>query len=202
MNEFLKILESAISDVGVWRWWNADVPNVFQIEFSGVQLWIPPTAQDKPPSGLLSLAFIKPCSVVFLDFTGTMPEHWMEDFHHDKLKPFGIVHDQFQFNNPEFMHQLRHDTKSATVFWGNEANEVHDTEILLSFTAGAVGLIIIAEEMTIATLHGKVSAQELTEMSRKWWAYWKEYWKAKETQSPFPQDYACEVTIPIKGSLD
>jgi hypothetical protein len=39
-------------------------------------------------------------------------------------------------------------------------------------------------------------------MSAKWWAYWKEYWKLRRTDKPLARDYACEVTIPIKGDID
>ena len=48
--EHISILESAISDVGHWTWWTQHFPESFQMEFGGVLLWNPPTAEGKPPS--------------------------------------------------------------------------------------------------------------------------------------------------------
>lgn len=38
MNAHLSILESAITDVGYWRWWTSDLPNSIQLEFGGAQI--------------------------------------------------------------------------------------------------------------------------------------------------------------------
>jgi hypothetical protein len=38
MNEYLSMLEHAISDMGCWRWWTAEVAGSFQVEFVGTQI--------------------------------------------------------------------------------------------------------------------------------------------------------------------
>jgi hypothetical protein len=60
VDEHLKILESAISDVGCWTWWTTNLPEAFQVEFSGVQLWNPPNGEGKAPSGQIALRFRMP----------------------------------------------------------------------------------------------------------------------------------------------
>ena len=43
---------------------------------------------------------------------------------------------------------------------------------------------------------GALTGEELETANEKWWAYWREYWKRRESSSPLPRDYGCEVTIP------
>jgi hypothetical protein len=64
----------------------------------------------------------------------------------------------------------------------------------LAFWAGDVGLIIIAEDMTIHNIYGEIKIQEIGTLVSEWWDYWKEYWNVKDTQKALPKDYACEVT--------
>lgn len=78
MNEHLPALESAISDVGHWTWWTASLPDMFQVEFGGTQLWSPPLGEGKPPSGQIVLRFRKPRLVYFLTLSDSISEDWPE----------------------------------------------------------------------------------------------------------------------------
>lgn len=53
--------------------------------------------------------------------------------------------------------------------------------------------------MEIITIQGDLPLEKIPDLNNKWWEYWKEYWKNKNTSKPFPKDYACEVTFPIKS---
>jgi len=41
-----------------------------------------------------------------------------------------------------------------------------------------------------------LTGEELETANEKWWAYWQEYWKRRESSSPLPRDYGCQGTIP------
>ena len=32
---------------------------------------------------------------------------------------------------------------------------------------------------------------------KKWWDYWKTYWKLRRTKDAYPEDYVCEISIPV-----
>ena len=51
--------------------------------------------------------------------------------------------------------------------------------------------------MEIVGKKGKYSEEEIEPLSRKWWEYWKDYWLLRGTPDALPEDYACEVTIPV-----
>jgi hypothetical protein len=69
---------------------------------------------------------------------------------------------------------------------------------LLAFWAGNVGLIVGAAEMSVVNQQGVVPLDQIEGKYHQWWQYWKAYWQAKRTGVPLPEDYACEVTFPIK----
>jgi hypothetical protein len=52
MREAFEILEDAITECGYWRWWMANLPASFQVEFGGVQLFQPPPEVSRSPSGI------------------------------------------------------------------------------------------------------------------------------------------------------
>jgi hypothetical protein len=101
------ILANAIADVGFWRWWEQVFPNVFQLEFGGVQLWSPAPAEDRPPNGQYALRFPKPLSVSFLTAAeAKVPEDWAEQLHADKLRPFNVGHDSFTLRDADAARHL------------------------------------------------------------------------------------------------
>ncbi len=63
----LDILDEAISDVGYWRRWLAELPEWVQLEFGGVQLAAVGTDIDLPrPIQTLVLRFFRPSCVAFM----------------------------------------------------------------------------------------------------------------------------------------
>ena len=95
MNNWLDTLTAAISDVGYWQWWAENLPKYFQVEFSGTQLWSPPRAVDKPPSGQIALRFINPTCVSLLTKEPVYEVHpdWPKLLQEDEIEPFSITSD-------------------------------------------------------------------------------------------------------------
>ena len=92
----------------------------------------------------------------------------------------------------------------TTLFFGKPADDKNndDSKYKFSFAADPVGLIVVSNEMELLTQKGTIGIDEVEVLNEKWWGYWKEYWKRRDTENPMPRDYTCEVTIPTKGSLD
>ena len=54
----------------------------------------------------------------------------------------------------------------------------------------------ILDQDKTSVLVRALTGEELETANEKWWAYWQEYWKRRESSSPLPRDYGCDVTIP------
>jgi hypothetical protein len=177
---------------------------VFQVEFGGVQLWCPPTAEGEPPSGVVALRFAEPVSVVFLALSKGLPDDWIQQLHDDALEPFDISEDRFAFNSDELPSGLLQEAIKVTQFHGAAVGTecFREAGFRLCFAAGGAGLIVAGNAMDLWTGQGLVPIEQVEEMSARWWAYWKEYWRLRRTGKPLPRDYACEVTIPIEGDTN
>jgi hypothetical protein len=199
VNEHLPALESAISDVGAWTWWTANLPAAFQAEFGGTQLWSPPRGEGEPPSGQIALLFLKPRLVYFLTLAGGVPEDWPDRLQRDELKPFGVDHEAFTLTGPELCGQLLAKAASVRALVGEPGNTPLPAagEAFLAFAAGPVGMVVAAESLGVFNHRGELGEQAVLESNRQWWAYLHEYWRRKDTPDPLPRDYACEVTLPL-----
>ncbi len=198
----LQILESAISDVGYWSWWVAHVPSTFQIEFGSVQLWVPPTQEGLPPSGQLALRFYEPSCVIFLrrenQTQQSLADNWYEQLQADNLAAFGICYDAFTLSSRERAKEILNEAESRSIYHGSlDSLDDISSGCCCAFWAGPVGLYISAESMAVYSHHGEVAFKDLEQMSVRWWNYWSEYWAQKDTDNPMPEDFACEVTIPL-----
>jgi hypothetical protein len=193
MREQLDILADAISDVGRWRWWVAELPQLFQLEFSGTQLWTPPLKEGAPPCGQLALRFIEPVAVCFLSFA-EMPDDWPAQMHADQLEPFNVDDDAFRFDDAALAAELLAAGKKQTLHGDPAALAPH----CLAFRAGAVGCVVSAREIRLVSHQGELPLDEVHDRSTRWWSYWREYWARRGGDQPLPEDYACEVTIPVK----
>jgi hypothetical protein len=197
--EVNKVIESAISDVGYWRWWTDALPKLFQLEFGGVQFYIPPQQPEAVPSTVFSLRFENPTSIAFLDRTGTLPSNWPSLFQQGQIKAPKIEHDRFFISRKSEINQLILEAKNVQIIQGADprSKDFVPGKIQLAFWAGDLGFAISAEKFVPVDWRGDIALENITKMSEEWWDYWKKYWASKNTTSPFPQDYACEVTIPM-----
>ncbi|HWI64223.1 MAG TPA: hypothetical protein VNT75_20485 [Symbiobacteriaceae bacterium] len=201
MTDAYRILEDAISDVGHWRWWAEALPGLFQVEFGGVQLWTAPASPDRPPTGVVALRFVDPSLVVFLteNQAHDVELNWPQQLHDDQLEPISISHDRFTLTSESAIAAMVKDCALDFRVGNLQELEAGQAEVRLGFRAGPVGMVIRAKALVVLSSAGELSPDKIVEASTAWWAYWKEYWQRRDTENPLPKDYACEVTIPLKG---
>lgn len=201
-NEQLDILADAISDIGYWSWWTEQLPDIFQIEFGGIQLYFPPTSPDRPPQSRIALQFKYPTSVSFISRNaGTDDFNWIKDLHEDKMEPPTCSHGEFTFGNfDQIISLFNQKTAFKTVHGSKPTKENALVEhIALVFWCGDMGFAIIAKELKLLNHTGEIALGDIADLNKKWWEYWRLYWDKRDTDESLPKDYACEVTIPLKS---
>lgn len=198
--EELELLAGAIRDVGCWNWWGERLPRAVQVEFIGTLLLLGEGGPGQPPDSRLALSFAGPVSVAFLSGAGA-EEGWPGLLREDRLGPLTCDHDRFTFTDGEQMAAwVASAARVETVFGEPPLSPAFlEAPAKLVFWAGDKGFAVAAERMTAVTRSGTITGPELGEAHRKWWDYWREYWRRRGTGDPLPRDYACEVTIPIRG---
>ncbi len=198
----LDILQTAISDVGHWQWWDSQFPDIFQVEFTAVQLWNPPIAEGQHPSNQIALRYKNPISVSFLrqrNIQSDIPDNWPQQLHDSAIEPFGISFESFFLCEPERIPSIMAQADFIDTVFGDHPKDIDFSQVgaFLAFWAGEVGLIVAADEMSVITRDGIVALHEIEPKYHQWWRYWREYWKAKKSGKPLPEDFACEVTVPL-----
>ncbi len=198
MSEYLSVLESAISDVGHWTWWTAILPDTFQVEFDGTQLWSPPLREGQPPSGQIALLFRKPRLVYFVTLSDAVPEDWPDRLQKDELGSFGVNHEEFTLTSPESCRRLLVRAMCVRALVGEPGRTPRPKagEAFLGFAAGPIGMVVAASSMAVLSQHGELGSEAVLDASRRWGTYWREYWRRLDTPDPMPRDHTCEVTIP------
>ena len=201
MADHLPILEEAISDVGYWRWWTEALPDLFQVEFGGVQLHFPPPSPDQPPNSVVALRFYRPSVVAFLTSSKavSIAPGWRIALHNDQLEPFSVDPERFTLTSELALQRVAADCDIEYILGSDLAHSPMTNKSFLAFRAQEVGLIVRAEDMKIITVVGESTAEQVHKAAGDWWTYWREYWRLRGSASPMPKDYACEVTIPIKS---
>lgn len=197
------VLEDAISDVGNWRWWTADLPHTLQVEFGMVQLWSPPVEAGEKPSGLIALRFRRPLCVHFVtarEGSQELAPDWPELLHADALEPFNLSPGDVSFADDALLREMLATAgRVETIFGpGPDASAIVAAPRWFALRSGAAGLVVAAEEVVAVSHEGECSPDEVLEKNRRWWSYWKDYWARREKANALPYDPACEVTIPMR----
>ena len=105
--EQLGLLADAISDVGYWSWWTHDLPDGFQVEFSGTQLYFPPVSSDKPPQTQIALQFQQSASISFLTRGNSTEDFaWSQQLHDDQLESPTCSYGEFAFGSNDALTTL------------------------------------------------------------------------------------------------
>jgi hypothetical protein len=199
MKSPLTILETAIADVGYLRWWTSNLPDAVQLEFGGTQLCFPPASPGQVTSGLLAVRLRRPLVALFLrTASADLPEDWPEAMARDEYDPFTVEHDRLTFTSHDDAAKYLAEAAHIKPLVGTLSDvSAHRGKALMAFWAGRVGFVGIAESIALFNIQGEVDLASIPDWHGKWWSYWKEYWERKDTQNPMPEDYACEVTIPV-----
>ena len=198
-DEILEMLADAISDVGVWAWWDTDEDEgTVQVEFAGVQMWNPPREAGQPPSGTVALRFGEVQSAAFLTLDDQVDPDWPRLLHEDKLDGFPLPHESLTFTDAVMIEQLASSAHAVEVLRGvpPEAAAWQSAPWKMGFGAGRVGFVVAARSMELVSFEGSFGLEEVEGKIGKWWEYWEEYWRLIDTPDALPSDYACEVTIP------
>jgi hypothetical protein len=194
----LDILAYAISDVGLWTWWAAELPNYVQLEFDRTMLYLPTKEANRPPNNRIAIQFGKLISVsVIIQKDNALPSNWLELFQEDKLNPFQIDYEHFSFELAEIL-AIAEQAHHIETIHGYSFNSVDfgQGEITLGFWAEGVGCIVSAEKYRIVSIDGEIPLERIPELHSQWWEYWNKYWKVKDTSQALPYDPLCEITIP------
>lgn len=201
--QVLDILGDAISDVGYWNWWAADLPGIMQLEFGGTQLYFPPTDPSTPPSTRIAIQFRHPTSISFLSRKqdNNANVNWFDDLHQDKMEGPTCSHGEFIFTDQARMKTLLDEAKTIQTIHGYSPRDglFRDENYKLVFWAGDYGCAVSSLEIKLLTKNGEIKLDEIPRVNSQWWDYWDRYWKLKSTKDALPIDYACEVTIPLKN---
>jgi len=188
-DEQLELLRTAITNVGYWSWWTAEEhTQSIQLEFGGVQLFIPPLTQNEAPSNQIALRFISPSSIQFFN-TVPMADDWPEQLANDELDPFVLDAEKFVLSTsldlPEFLNDV------------NITRELHPNDVKphyqLAFLAGDIGFRVTAKDIRIYCHQGQILLPQVNQLNEKWWRYREAYVASKNSDQPMPEDYACEV---------
>lgn len=68
--------------------------------------------------------------------------------------------------------------------------------VKLVFLSGEKGIAIAAHETCLVDFDAEISFDMVGRLSKDWWDYWREYWDAKKTATPWETDLLCETVVP------
>lgn len=198
-DETKSILSTAISDVGYWQWWD-QVENDFMVEFGGVLLYDDAKQDKQLRSSTVAIGFFENAFLIFLD-NNDESTTWFNDLHNDAIDPFTLDPDGFIFDDKDYAIDILSKYKRRHGPFSNrdEAIDViSKAKNILAATCGDFGFISGGDLVKAIGNKGDYTDEDISRLSKKWWEYWEDYWKKRETEDAYEKDYACEVTIPLK----
>ena len=194
----LNILADAISEVGSWWCWDAEGDAV-QVELLDVLLYDESKqGREAHTTDVLAVRFRGHAFAVFLD---DLDEGgWHERFRDDDSILYPIDTYELAFDDAEDAGTLLGDYRNRVPVKDFDGpGTLFAAKHLLYARCGEVGFIVGGDEMEVVGQKGEYTAEEIEAAAEKWWAYWKVYWELRGTKEALPEDYACEITIPVRG---
>lgn len=203
MKKVAKILEKAVSEVGYWWTWDAELPHSIQLLFGGVLLWNPPSIDEKAPNQHFALRFYSPKWIAFLAGDQLLMEqgiHWADTLSKRKMEGIGIENSYCVINDAEMVTQIVKEAAHVDFIHGSpEAFESDKKkEWTMAFYNGYGGCAISAKKIELIGTEGIIPLEDIPARHQQWWTYWEMYWQKRESKEPMPYDYFCEITIPLK----
>lgn len=192
----LNILADAISDVGSWHWWYIK-DDMVHIQFCDIQLY----DESKPEkethtTDVLAVRFYNHSFAVFLDDLDE--DNWYECLCVDDSMIYPVDTYDLIFDDRKTAESLLNDYRNRTAiknFSGSET--LSGAKHLLCGRCGKVGFIVGGDEIEVVGKKGKYTEEEIETAAGKWGDYWRDYWRRRKTKDAYPEDYACEITIPV-----
>lgn len=194
--ETLNILADAISEAGFFQSWTIR-ENLVQLSFSDVLLYDEERGENKPHTGGITIQFQGNPFLVFLDQkTEGWHKKWydclFEEAHLQSCDIYGV-----SFDDPDEAEKLYDAFENKAVILGVEdIFTITSSNHILEAKFFETGLIAGGEEIRIIGSRGEIAEQEIEPLSRKWWAYWEDYWRRRKTKASCKFDPVCESIIP------
>lgn len=193
----LNLLADAISDMGSWRWWNINNQNV-QLEFSDVQLYDETKAEKEPHSSVIALRFYEGSFAMFLDnFEINNRKKWYDRLADDEIEPFELDGYELVFNDAKFVNELFETYKNKNIIKDISDDMIVSCKYILAGKCKEVGFVVGGNKMEVVSHHGVYSEEEVNRLIKKWWEYWEDYWRKRNTKDAYQKDFVCELTIPV-----
>lgn len=195
----LGLLAYAISDTGYWSVWTEQLPDLFQIESGGIQLYFPPTSPNQPPQTQIAIQFKNPTSINFISRnTATDNFEWVQLLREHKVQPPKCIYEQFSFGNWDWTKLLLKQVINYKTLYGYKLTKIRLSKepISLVFWCGDIGLSVTAKELKLLNHTGDIALSEIQNINKEWWDYWRNYWDKRNSDNPLPNDPACEMTVP------
>lgn len=198
--EALHILTLVVAEVGLWTWWDAQPPAIFQLEFNGAMLHLP---GQQTGTGKIGLRFKGVRAAWMLTRSheeSPMPADWPSLLQREKLTPLPLDIETFSFDPEMALHLWRMAEEKTCLFgesFENLSPDFLSQGICLAFWAGNAGCFLAADALQVLHVQGEIALENLEALNDQWWAYWQQYWAQKDTPEPLPFDYFCEITLPF-----
>ena len=193
----LNILADAISEVGSWHWW-VTKDDMVQVQFCDILLYDEAKPENEPhTTDVLAVRFYGHAFAVFLDDLDE--DNWYERLREDDSVIYPVDTYDMAFDDAKEAERLLDDYKHKTVIKDfSGSGMLSSAKHLLYARCGDVGFIVGGDEIEVVGRNRKYTEEEIETTSGKWWEYWRTYWKLRGTKDAYPEDYACEITIPVK----
>ena len=195
----LDILADAISDVGAWYWWHLE-DDMLQLEFRDVQLYDESKPEkDAHTMDLIAIRFYGNVFAVFLDDLDEDGEKpWYERLYDDEILAFECDGYDLEFDDPRYAKEVYDGYRNRTPITPFDGTDtLTGAKHLIAARCGDTGVIAGGDRMKVVNKNGPISEDEIEQLSKKWWEYWKKYWRLRGTKDALQKDWACEVTIPV-----
>ena len=193
----LNILADAISEVGSWYWWNVK-DDMVQVQFCDIMLYdYSKQEKEAHTTDNLAIRFYGHSFAVFLDNLNDY--YWHQKLREDDYELYAVDTYEMAFDNAEEAGSLLNDYEKVTVIKDyNGLETINSAKHLLYARCGNVAFIVGGDEIAVLGKDRRYTEEEIETASMKWWDYWKEYWILRGTKDAFQEDYACEISIPVK----
>lgn len=194
-------MKEAISTAGKWTWMEIANDSV-QLEFEDVQLYSPKLNILKSHSSIMA---IRLANNAFFKFFYNDSKN--EEFETVFLDPFyeisyNLDSKNFKFQNFNLLETIENNYKYQKDFFANSKNNIENGEIdfLLCFITDNVAVVTGGNEIQFFNEFNILNEERIKSLSNRWWVYWVDYWKKKNTPYEYEYDPACEL-VPLNIAI-
>lgn len=201
MSDASAVLQAAINEVGYWLHWEHRLPESLQVQFGGVGLITQALRPGEAPAGQIALRFLRVSSLSFL-WHHSAPDDllpdWPERLRHDAFGPCDLTPGTLTLCEPAAVLAVLQQARRIMSASGTDPrfDGLAQSPVRMAFFAGAVGMVVGAEEMQVYSPAGPVALADVPEMRERWREHRRVYWEHKAMGTAQAVDYTCEAAGP------